>query len=124
MLYLAHFSFDEHGDEQNHGYFTCVVKADSVDDSLDKFHALISKLRRETEVFQDVIKIYLDDVIQIKQVPSEGFLAHWETRIGEPPPSISTSLPGVDEEYCQAFGPVPEIDDEEGFEVEPFMAFE
>ena len=94
MLYLAHFSFEEEGKRSRHGYFTTMADAD------------------------------LDEVIQIKKVPSEGFLGHLAIRDGELPPCTSISLPEVDEEYCEAYATVPEAETEEGVEIDPFIVFE
>ena len=125
MIYLMHFSFEEnHVEKPRHGYLTCLVEADNVGESLKKFRDLIHGLRRDGEIFQTATSIYLDDLVQIKKIPSEGLLAHMVARKGELPDCISSSLPGVDEKYCESFSPTPDSDDEEQVEIEPFMTFE
>jgi len=70
MLYLAHFSFDgEYKGEPTHGWFTCMVEADDIEASVDEFHHLINKLQKDEDIFQFVTKVYLEDIIQIRQVP-------------------------------------------------------
>jgi hypothetical protein len=124
MLYLAHFSFEEEGRQSRHGYFTTMADADGVDGALNKFHTLLTRLKESGEIFDNPTSIYLDEVIQIKKVPSEGFLGHLAIRDGELPPCTSISLPEVDEEYCEAFATVPEAETEEGVEIDPFIVFE
>jgi len=49
MLYSGHFSFDEIGIDQNqrHGYFACLVKADNVEQAFEKFRKRILQVRDE-----------------------------------------------------------------------------
>ena len=101
MLYLAHFSCDgEHNGEAQHGWFTCVVEADDVEASVDKLRHLVMKLYRDENVFNSVMTVYLEDIIQVRQVPEEGFLAHYSSSPGEAPPSTATTLWGDTDAYC------------------------
>jgi len=113
MLYLAHFSFDgEYKGEPTHGWFTCMVEADDIEASVDEFHHLINKLQKDEDIFQFVTKVYLEDIIQIRQVPEEGFLGHYSSSPGEAPPSIATTCWGDTDSYCESFSPTS-TDDEE-----------
>ena len=123
MLYLAHFSFDgEYKGEPTHGWFTCMVEADDIEASVDEFHHLINKLQRDEDIFQFVTKVYLEDIIQIRQVPEEGFLGHYSSSPGEAPPSIATTCWGDTDNYCESFSPISS-DNEESQEIEPFIVF-
>jgi hypothetical protein len=124
MLYMAHFSFDQNGEEQRHGYFTCLVDSDSMEGSLDAFRSLLKKLHDTGAAFGEPTTIYLDDVVQIKKVPPEGFLAHLLSREGELPPSTSTSLPEVKSEYCEAFAVAPDKSGDAVVVIDPFLSFE
>ena len=123
MRYLAHFSFDgEYKGEPTHGWFTCMVEADDIEASVDMFHHLIIKLQKNEDVFEYVTKVYLEDIIQIRQVPEEGFLGHYCSSPGEAPPSISTTLWGETDSYCESYSPIP-FDGEKTQEMEPFIVF-
>ena len=123
MLYLAHFSCDgEHNGEPQHGWFTCVVEADDVETCVDKFRHLVNKLYRGEDVFNSVTKVYLEDIIQIRRIPEEGFMGHYSSSPGEAPPSITTTLWGDTETYCESYSPIP-FDGEKTQEIEPFIIF-
>ena len=123
MLYLAHFSFDgEYKGDPTHGWFTCMVEADDIEASVDDFHHLINKLQKDEDIFQFVTKVYLEDIIQIRQVPEEGFLGHYSSSHGEAPPSIATTCWGDTDSYCESFSPISP-DNEEPQEIEPFIVF-
>ena len=123
MLYLAHLSFDgEYKGEPTHGWFTCMVEADDIEASVDEFHHLITKLQKDEDIFQFVTKVYLEDIIQIRQVPKEGFLGHYSSSPGEAPPSIATTCWGDTDSYCESFSPISS-DNEESQEIEPFIVF-
>ena len=123
MLYLAHFSFDgEYKGEPTHGWFTCMVEADDIEASVDQFHHLINKLQQDEDIFQFVTKVYLEDIIQIRQVPEQGFLCHYSSSPGESPPSIATTCWGDTDGHCEAFSHITS-DNEESKEIEPFIVF-
>ena len=124
MLYMAHFSYDQSGEAQRHGYFTCLVDSDSMEASLDAFRTLLRRLRDTGAVFREPTIIYLDDLVQIKKVPPEGFLAHLVTREGELSSSTSTSLPGVEREYCEAFAVAPAKPGDSEVVIDPFLSFD
>jgi hypothetical protein len=123
MLYIGHFSFNGFEEKPKHGYFTCLVDASSVEESLDKFRNLLGRLADDGEVFQDVSSVYLDVVTEVKEIPPVAFLAHMATRNGELTSSISTSLPEPDKRYWEAFAVAPESKDDEAVEIKPFMNF-
>lgn len=124
MFYIGHFSFDGFKERPKHGYFTCLVTANNVEESLDRFKNLLTRLAKENEIFQDVSSVYLDVVTQIKEVPPVAFLAHMVTRSGGLAPSISTSLPEPDRRYWEAFAIAPDSQGQEVVEIEPFMTFQ
>ena len=124
MLYLGHFSFDgEYKGDPTHGWFTCMVEADGIEASVDEFHHLINKLQRDEDIFQFVTKVYLEDIIQIRQVPEEGFLGHYSSSPGEAPPSIATTCWGDTDGYCESFSPITS-DAEGAQEIEPLIVFQ
>ena len=123
MLYLAHFSFDgERNGEPEHGWFTCVVEANDVDACVDKFRHLVNKLYKGEDIFNRVTRVYLEDIVQVRQVPEEGFLGHYSCSPGEAPPSMTTTLWGDTDTYCESYSPMP-FDGEKTQEIEPFIIF-
>ena len=112
MLYLAHMSCEEplvnDPEQSNYSTFTCIVEADNVEQAQKKLRNLIFKLRKDHDMFGRVSEIYLDDLIEIKKVPLDGFLARYESRtLREEFDTLSTSLPGVDEEHCAQYTLLP-----------------
>jgi hypothetical protein len=129
MMYLGHFSYDGYKVEDGfkspeQGGFTCVVEAKDVDSALDKLHELITAAHGWFSSFQTVDNVFLDDLTEIKQLPTEGVIAHFEHRYDDLG-TVSTSLPGVSREFCASygFGPEPDEDSDDGVEVEPFVSF-
>ena len=112
MFYLAHMSCEEplanNPDESNQSIFTCVVEATNVDQAQNKLRNLIFNLRKNHEMFGQATGIYLDDLIEIKKMPPEGFLSRYESLTpGEEIGSLSTTLPGVGEEHCNLYSLIP-----------------
>jgi hypothetical protein len=95
-------------DESNRSIFTCVVEADRVEQAQNKLRNLLYKLRKEHEMFGQATEIYLDDLIEIKRVPPDGFLSRYEisTRGGDFD-NVSTALPGIAEEDCSLYTILP-----------------
>jgi hypothetical protein len=128
MIYIAYLSFHELATEEGQGNFSCVVDADGVDAAANKTADLIEALHQSSDAFAGIREIFLDEIVQINSMPSQGFLAHWQWAPGATGETVSTVLPGVDETYCEAFGPEPEDgadeDAEEGVVIEPFVTFE
>ncbi|MFP3912225.1 MAG: hypothetical protein ACLFUT_09100 [Desulfobacteraceae bacterium] len=118
MLYMGYFSFDGYTEKPVHGYFSCVVEADDVDNAMDRFRSLLEQTRKDSQTLKEAETVYLDVVIELKQVPAGGFLAHKISREGGLETAISTALPAVDNDVAQAFTMA-----DEGKELEPFMSF-
>ena len=121
MNYLAHFSFLQEDRKLHHGYFTCLLEADSMEESLDKCRALIIRLVENREVLRSPAQIYLDQLIRIDRVPAGGIVAHLAARDGELTSGESVSLPVADEGCCEAFGVAPEGEDDETVDIDPFF---
>lgn len=127
MLHLIYLSFHEHAGEEGQGNISCVVDAETVEDAAEKTATLIERLHADSETFQGIKELYLDEIVQIRSLPDGGFLSHWQWAAGTDSETVSAVLPGVDEEHCEAFSPIPEgssEDDEDGVTAEPFLLFE
>jgi hypothetical protein len=130
MVHLGHFSFfaaavDSGGrQEPLHGYFTFVAEAESVEEALAKFEALILRLHRSHDIFTGVERVHLDSCIEIKSMPKRGFLAYYCEEKGKPLPAIATSLFGVGANYAASYEWIggPDIEEENSWR-EPFVIF-
>ena len=124
MLYFAHFSFENPEPGKKHGYFTCIVEAENFQAALEDIRRLLTDLEHRRHVFEAPVSIYLDDLIEVRKLPSQGVLAHMITREGPLKSAESRSLPGVDASFCQSFS--VEASEEGGHiaEISPFLIFE
>ena len=106
MLYIGHFSFDEIGMEQEnrHGYFTTVVDTDSIERATTEFKELIRSMKKMEGTFQRIAAVYLEDIIEFKQVPEKAIVSRIQSSSGEFPKSITHSLPGVANPGIQVYG--------------------
>jgi hypothetical protein len=77
-------------------------------------------MKGRLEGFDSVVHVFAGDIIEVREVPAQGVLAHFHE---DPEPGeqhIYTSLPGVRTEFCVSCG----IGDEGDTEIEPFASFE
>ena len=106
MLYIGHFSFDEIGlaQEIRHGYFTSVVDADTIEHAVTEFKELILSMKKMEDIFQRSAAVYLEDIIEFKQVPEKAIVSRIQSSAGEFPKSITHSLPGVANPGIHVYG--------------------
>jgi hypothetical protein len=132
MLYIDHFSFDEIGSEQEnrHGYFTTVVDADSIERAITDFKELIRSMKKMEGTFQRIAAVYLEDIIEFKQVPEKAIVSRIQSSSGEFPESITHSLPGIANPGIHVYGLEAdvratdnELDTDEYKESKPFIKF-
>jgi hypothetical protein len=132
MLYVGHFSFNgsgrfpDQGDEPEHGTFTTLVEAESIEAATARFEELLSHAKRTDDLFRSVTEVYLDACAELKSIPVGGVISHFEAVLGDPAPSMSVPLPGVDAEVGQAFS-IQQVEDDDDDEAEedrqPFLIF-
>lgn len=131
MLYVGHFSFlkgaasGSEADEASHGYFTTIADAESVDEAMAKFRALIQRLHDDSDVLNGVNEVFLDACIECRSVPQSGFLAHFVEWLGEETARISTAIRGASDDEAVAYSMGSENDklDDGEEDVEPFVVF-
>jgi hypothetical protein len=75
------------------GLFTCIVEAELVDSTVEKLRDLVTASKAWFAGYEAVENVYLNDLIEIEQVPTPGVLAHFEHTYDNPSSSI-TSLRG------------------------------
>jgi len=106
MLHIGHFSFDALDNDNNpeHGYFTAIVDADSPKAALDVFTRQVLQLKKSQFAFSHLERIYLEDIIRVKEVPGEPLVTLLQSSKGPFPRSISYSLPATDRAGVDAYG--------------------
>ena len=128
MKYLGHFSFVGYcEDEISHGLLSAVVSADDIDSAAVQFHTLLDQKQREAELPDRLTFIFLEDIIEIREFPEEGFIAHCIRFEGEPHSFKSRSIPGITAGGCKSFRLDPEFaaGGEKGVkEIVPFLTIE
>jgi hypothetical protein len=124
MIYFAHFSFENSGTAKKHGYFTCIVDAENFQAALEEIRRLLKDLEHRHHLFEAPASIFLDDLIEVRKIPSEGLLAHMITREGPLKNAESRSLPGVDASFCQSFSVEASEEDGQTAEISPFLTLQ
>ena len=128
MKYLGHFSFVGYcGDEISHGLMSAVVTADDIDSATVRFHNLLDQKKSEDGLFDRLTFIFMEDIIEIREFPEEGFIAHCIRFEGEPLSFKSRSIPGITADACKSFRLDPEFaagEEQAAKEIVPFMTIE
>ncbi|MGD8801212.1 MAG: hypothetical protein PVJ44_22035 [Desulfobacterales bacterium] len=115
MIYIGHFSFDEIGTDQKvrHGYFSCVVDSDSAEAAANEFKELIFSLKKMDDVFKNILKVYMEDIIEMRNVPRKAIVTRIQSSEGKFPKSITKSLPHVAAPGINVYGWSPDVDENE-----------
>ena len=128
MEYLGHFSFIGFcEDEISHGLLSAVVSADDIDSATVQFHTLLDQKKSEAGLSDKLTFIFLEDIIEIREFPEEGFIAHCIRFEGEPHSFQSRSIPGITSGVCKSYRLDPESaagDEQAVKEIVPFMTIE
>jgi hypothetical protein len=106
MLYIGHFSFDETNITglARHGYFTMVTTAASAADAVAALKSAIENRKGRDPLFDAVVAVYVEDIIELTDLPKAPILTRLQSSAGEFPESISHSLPGDKVPGAQAYG--------------------
>lgn len=115
MIYIGHFSFDELDPDQKarHGYFSCMVESDSAETAANEFKELIFSLKKMDDVFSKIVTVYLEDIIEIRDVPRRAIVTRIQSSAGKFPKSVSKSLPHVVAPGISVYGWAPDIEENE-----------
>jgi len=113
MIYIGYFSFDELGaeNEVRHGYFSCVVETDSAEAAANEFKELIFSLKKMDDIFSNIVTVYIEDIIEIRDIPRRAIVTRIQSSAGEFPKSVSRSLPYVVAPGINVYGWAPDIDE-------------
>jgi hypothetical protein len=132
MIYIGHFSFDEFGPEKQvrHGYFTCMVETTNAEVAANEFKELILSLKRMNDIFSNIATVYMEDIIEIREVPRRAIVTRIQSSAGEFPKSISRSIPHVVAPGINVYGWAPDVEANEASHntekyraSEPFITF-
>ena len=128
MLYLGHFSF--HGShqegEQQYGFFNCVIEADSVERATELIRVHIQKVKASDDLFDGVDEIYLDEIIEIPEVSSEGLITNYICIHGDMPPLLRCPIENNESTGAECYGWISDEDEHpenEAYEIKPFVEF-
>ena len=83
MFYVGPFSSagpepEFKAESRQTGWFTRIVEAESIDTAVEKRRAFVTALKGWFTSFEDIDNVYLDDLIEVEKVTSQGVLAHFE----------------------------------------------
>jgi hypothetical protein len=126
VLYVGHFWFVGPEPELEWtwtGWFTLLAEAESAQSAEEEFHELITRMKGRFEGFDSVVDVYAGDIIEAKEVPAQGVLAHFHENPEPGAQHMCTSLPGVPPEFCVSYSLGDEANTE-NTEIEPFVSFE
>ena len=115
MIYIGHFTFDEFGPEKEirHGYFTCMVDTNSAEAATIEFKELILSLKKMDDNFSNIVAVYLEDIIEIREVPRRAIVTRIQSSAGEFPNSVTRSLPNVKSPGISVYGWAPDMEENE-----------
>jgi hypothetical protein len=112
MIYIGHFSFDELGPGKavRHGYFSCVVDSVSAETAANEFKELIFSLKKMDDVFSQMVTVYMEDIVEMRNVPRKAIVTRIQSSAGKFPKSISKSLPHVAAPGINVYGWAPDME--------------
>ena len=61
-------------------------------------------MRQKNLAFSTIVKVYIEDIIQVASIPDRPIVTRLQSSAGEFPKSISYSLPSMDVDGIDAFG--------------------
>lgn len=131
MIFIGHFSLDELGwdNEPRHGYLTCLVEAENADRAMEDFERLLKELQSKEEDCAGWKAVYIEDVIEMAEIPTRAIVTRYQSSSGEFPKSISHTLPRADSPDRVAYGLETDVEqlarEGEGrySEMTPFIVF-
>lgn len=134
MLFVGHFSFDEIDVDgsQRHGYLSSIVTAADPDDAVSKYETYLRSLKQRLPAMVGVVNIYIEEILQISELPETPVVTRLQFSEGPFPDSISHSLPNANanDRQVHVFGFAPDVEKQEAqaeekyLESEPFITFD
>ena len=114
-MYIGHFSFDElgPGKEVRHGYFSCVVDSVSAEAAANEFKELIFSLKKMDDIFKNIVAVYMEDIIELRNVPRKAIVTRIQSSAGKFPKSVTKILPHVAAPDINVYGWAPDMEADE-----------
>lgn len=131
MIYTGHFTFFKDAtnpppfsqSDECHGHFTAVTEAESYEQALERFRALIARLHSEEDFLDGMTDIFLDACVECRSIPEAGFLTYYQERYGTMRGSISTSVVGADEHQAvECSGAFKDDEEDDESSCPPFVS--
>jgi hypothetical protein len=122
---LVHCSTRE-SDPEAHGRFTYLVVAPDPDAARARLRERLERARAESDLLDGPVEVYLDDLIEVGEIPDDGLIGRYTAFLRDPGTSLSMTLPGSDADSCMLHEPAEDEDEdesEEGVTIEPFAVF-
>jgi hypothetical protein len=88
------------------------------------------EMKKDNMFFSAIVNVYIEDIIQIQDVPEKAIITRLQSSEGEFPKSISYLLPSMDVDGIESFGLAVNVQkhEKEGSseykESEPFLKFD
>lgn len=125
MLYLGNFSFQSFGDSATYGHFNYMVEAPTVNSALRQIQEQLHTHRNSSHLFPGKHHIYLNQILEINQLPRDGIMTHLKVYPGIYPDVLGCSLPMQDSKGITAYSPVREdAGDVDLASLPPFLVLE
>ncbi|MEZ4600891.1 MAG: hypothetical protein R2940_13975 [Syntrophotaleaceae bacterium] len=122
MKYLAHCTFDE-DNHSKHGYFTVLLSAENTEEAVQALRRKLMAIRSESDAFDNVDEIYLDDIIEIDQFPDAPVIMRYESMDLADQSTLSSNP--IDQEGFQVYHWWPKGKERdyagERYDIEPFV---
>ena len=78
MLYQGNFSYtDMTEDGDNYCLMPCVCVAESPDEALEKFRALLGRMKETSDLLAGATQVFLDSLVELPDTPTEAVACAW-----------------------------------------------
>jgi hypothetical protein len=85
-------------------------KADNATAAANEFKELIYSLKKMDDIFSNIAAVYIEDIIEIRDIPRRAIVTRIQSSAGEFPKSVSRSLPHVVAPGIEVYGWSPDIE--------------
>lgn len=107
MYFIGNFQHvsDQQSDNENerrHGSFSMMVRADAMNDALDKFRQKLNDYKKSTTFFDGKCIIYITQLLEFEQFPQdEAIMLNFKSFAGDPMmPFIACVVPTEQSNSC------------------------
>jgi len=120
MDYIGMFEFDEkEKDDVKHATFMLLVKANDVEDAVEKFKDAIRSLKKSHEALANAQKVYVSRIGQVRSFPETPLMTYWESGQTKSEGWSCIGYDGDGGSYFDSFG----FGEDEAEECKPLVTF-